>query len=334
MMKLTNKITPIVVASTLMFSAMASAQSLKFSANGSPNDPQTLALHTMKEHIEAKLPKFNIRVFDSATLIKQGQQAQALARGKVDVAYLTPTWIAKKLPQWDLLETPYLLTGPEHMCAVWQSDELQSMIDDVEKEMKTVLLGVAYQGVRTLNLRKAKEVQTPKDLDGFKLRVVPSPANIAMGKALGTNPTPVPFKELYLALQTGAVDGQDNPLTITYNNKFHEVTEQITLTNHKVLPMMPAVSKRLWDHLSPEERVVFKEASDIAMSEFSKHVIEKEKLLIEEFKAKGIAVTEPDRKAFRQHALNYFKQSEFSKVWKPGMFEMVANLEIPQTCKF
>ncbi len=324
---------PILLTSAAFLSTAVSAEKLRFSANGAPNDPQTIALHTMKRHIENKLPKFDIQVFDSATLVKQGQQTQALARGKVDVAYLTPTWIAKKLPEWDLLETPYLLKGPEHMCAVWQTDELKTMIQEVENKMNAVLIGVAYQGVRTLNLRKAKKISTPQDLDGFKFRVVPSPANIAMGKALGTNPTPVPFKELYLALQTGAVDGQDNPLTITYNNKFHEVTEQITLTNHKVLPMMPAVSKRLWDRLSEEERSVFKEAGNIAMNEFSNLVIEKEKTLIDVFKSKGIKITEPNREAFREYALDYFKHSDFASAWKPGMFEMIANLEIPSQCE-
>lgn len=334
-MKPVKRTVQAIAMASLLAPAAVSAETvkMKFSSNGAPGDSQTVALRIMKEYIESVNPDFQIKVFDSATLIKQGQQTQALARGTVDVAWLAPTWIAKKLPAWDILATPYLLTGPEHVCAVWNSDVGKTMVAEVKDSMKAVVLGMAYQGARTLNLRDVKDIKTPADMKGVKFRVVPSPSNIAMGKALGANPTPVAFKELYLALQTGTVDGQDNPLPITYKNKFYEVTKQIVLTRHKVLTLMPTVSEKAWNGLSDADKRLFQRAGELAVRYFTESVVLQEGRLVEVLKGKGMTFTTPDREAFRQAALDYFQKSEFAEKWKPGMFDQIKNMSIPASCK-
>ncbi len=319
------------VALAMAFTATASAQALQFSTAGRPNDPDTIAMNAWADYIEAN-SDLEVNVFDSASLIEQGRQAQALGRGTVDAAYMSPAWVSQQVPIWGVLETPYLLTGPDHVCAFRQSNLFDQMVAEVEAEMSLVLLDAAYQGTRTLNLREQRDVQTPEDLNGLTIRVVPSPSNILMGEGLGGAPTPVPFSELYLALQTGTVDAQENPLTLIYSNRFFEVTEQIVNTNHKTLIQFLAFSSRCWAKLTEEQREVVRAGAAEAMAAYTQSVIEQEATLRETMEAEGIVFTDPDLEAFRSTMLGLFQNSELAEGWAEGMFETIAEMEIPDGC--
>ncbi len=320
-----------VVLIALMAAGAAQAQTLKFSTTGKPNDPDTVAMKAWETYIEAN-SDLEVDVFDSASLVEQGKQGQALGRGTVDAAYMAPAWIGDQIPAWSVLETPYLLTGPDHACAFRQSDLWDEMVAEVEAEMGIVLLDQGYQGTRTLNLREQKEVNTPEDLAGMSIRVVPSPTNILMGEGLGGNPTPVPFSELYLALQTGTVDAQENPLTLIHSNKFYEVTDQVVNTRHKVLIQFPAFSQRSWERLSEEDRAVVAEGAQQAMAEYTAAVMEMEANLQSEMESAGLVFTDPDREAFRSAMLEKFQGSELAGGWRDGMFDRIAAMEIPSDC--
>ncbi len=310
----------------------AHAQALKFSTVGKGTDPDAVAMRVWESYIEEN-SDLEVDVFDSAALIEQGKQGQALARGTVDAAYMSPAWFADQAPAWEILATPYLLTGPDHICALRNSPLWGEMVSDVESAMNLKLLDAAYQGTRTLNLRKKRDVQTPADMAGLSLRVVPSPSNILMGEGLGGNPTPVPFSELYLALQTGTVDAQENPLTLIYSQKFYEVTEQIVNTRHKVLIQFPAFSSRSWAKLTDGQRKVVADGAAAAMAAYTKNVMEQEASLQSTIEAAGVVFTDPDREAFRSAVLDKFKTSELAANWKDGMFDTIANMDIPADCK-
>ncbi|GAB5374969.1 MAG: TRAP transporter substrate-binding protein DctP [Acuticoccus sp.] len=329
-MKLTGLVAATAIA--VAFAATgAEAQALKFSTVGKPNDPDAVAMRAWAQYIEDN-SDLEVDVFDSAALVEQGKQGQALARGTIDGAYMAPAWIAEKEPAWGVLATPYLLTGPEHICAFRMSPLWDEMVADVEGSMKLKLLGAAYQGTRTLNLRAEKDVKTPADLEGMSIRVVPSPSNILMGEGLGGNPTPVPFSELYLALQTGTVDAQENPLTLIYSNKFYEVTDQIVNTKHKVLMQFPAFSQRNWEKLSEADQKVVADGAREAMAAYSRNVMEQEASLQATMEKEGLVFTDPDREAFRTAMLEKFKASDLAKDWQDGMFDKIAALEIPAEC--
>lgn len=317
-----------VALSALLAAGAAQAQALKFSTTGKPNDPDTVAMRAWEAHIEEN-SDLEADVSDSASLVEQGQQAQALGRGTVDAAYMAPAWIAERVPAWSVLETPYLLTGPDHACAFRESPFWEAMVAELEDDMGIVLLDQGYQGTRTLNLRERKDITTPDDLAGMSIRVVPSPTNILMGEGLGGNPTPVPFSELYLALQTGTVDAQENPLTLIHSNKFYEVTDQVVNTRHKVLIQFPAFSQRSWEALSEEDRAVVAEGAREAMAAYSTDVLAQEARLQSEMEAAGLVFTDPDRDAFRSAMLDEFQASELAAEWREGMFEQVAEMEIP-----
>lgn len=329
------KLTGLLAATALAVAFAASganAQALKFSTVGKPNDPDAIAMREWAKYIEDN-SDLEVDVFDSAALVEQGKQGQALARGTIDAGFMAPAWIAEKDPKWGILATPYLLTGPDHICAFRMSPMWDEMVADVEDTMKLKLLDTAYQGTRTLNLRAEKDVKTPEDLKGMSIRVVPSPMNILMGEGLGGNPTPVPFSELYLALQTGTVDAQENPLTLIYSNKFYEVTDQIVNTKHKVLIQFPAYSSRNWEKLSAEEQEVVQKGAEQAMAAYTKSVIDQEASLQATMEKEGLKFTDPDREAFRTAMLEKFKSSDLAKEWEDGMFEKIASLEIPAECQ-
>lgn len=310
----------------------AIAEALKFSTVGKGSDPDVVAMKVWEEYIEAN-SDLEVDVFDAASLVEQGKQGQALARGTIDAAYMSPAWFADQAPQWEIFATPYLLSGPDHICAIRNSDIWDQMVTEIEDAMSLKILDAAYQGTRTLNLRKKADVMSPADLEGMSLRVVPSPSNILMGEGLGANPTPVPFSELYLALQTGTVDAQENPLTLIHSQKFYEVTEQIVDTKHKVLIQFPAYSSRNWENLTPEQQQVVADGAAEAMAAYTKTVMDLEASLQETLEGEGIVFTQPDREAFRSAVQEKFLSSDLAANWEDGMFEKIANMEIPDSCK-
>jgi TRAP-type C4-dicarboxylate transport system substrate-binding protein len=330
-MKMMTRTFAVSAVALLLAAGAAEAQTLKFSTTGKPSDPDAIAMRAWEAYIEEN-SELEVDVFDSAALVEQGKQGQALGRGTIDAAYMSPAWLSEQVPAWGVLETPYLLTGPDHICAFRQSPLWDQMVTEVRDAMDIILLDAAYQGTRTLNLRSKKDVQTPADMAGMSIRVVPSPSNILMGEGLGGNPTPVPFSELYLALQTGTVDSQENPLTLIYSNKFYEVTEQIVNTKHKVLIQFPTVSKITWDKLSEADRAVVLAGAEQAMADYSQSVIEQEATLQATMEEEGIVFTDPDREAFRTAMLETFQSSELAADWTPGMFEQIAEMEIPADC--
>ncbi len=329
------KTTTVTALTALAFGLAAgavNAQELKFSTTGSGSDPDVIAMQVWEEYIEAN-SDLEVEVFDSASLVEQGRQGQALARGTVDAAYMSPAWFTDAAPQWEIFATPYLLSGPDHICAVRHSDIWDQMVAELRDSMSIVILDAAYQGTRTLNLRERMDVMTPDDLAGVSLRVVPSPSNILMGEGMGAQPTPVPFSELYLALQTGTVDAQENPLTLIHSRRFYEVTEQIVMTNHKALIQFPTFSARSWDRLTDEQRQVVSDGAAVAMASYTQSVVEQEASLRESLEAEGILFTDPDRDSFRTAVQQRFLESELADAWQDGMFERIASLEIPAECR-
>lgn len=329
---MSTAITACVVLALGMTATNATSETLKFSTVGKGSDPDVVAMKVWEEYIETN-SDLEVDVFDSASLVEQGKQGQALARGTVDAAYMSPAWFSDQAPQWEIFATPYLLSGPDHICAIRNSDIWDQMVGEIEEAMGLKILDAAYQGTRTLNLRKKADVKTPADLEGMSLRVVPSPSNILMGEGLGANPTPVPFSELYLALQTGTVDAQENPLTLIHSQKFYEVTEQIVDTKHKVLIQFPTYSSRNWEKLTSKQQRVVADGAAAAMAAYTKNVMGLEASLQATLEGEGIVFTQPDRDSFRSAVQQKFLTSELAANWEDGMFEKIANIDIPDSCK-
>ena len=203
---------------------------------------------------------------------------------------------------------------------------MEPLKEQVEDTLGVKLLTVIYLGRRQLNLRTDQEVMTPADLAGVKLRMPGSDSWQFLGKALGANPTPMAFTEVYTGLQTGAVDGQDNPLPTDKDAKFYEVTKQIVLTSHLVDLNYLAISKKVWDKLTPEQQAQLQKAADDAAAFGRKNQLALEGELVDFFVEKGLKVYEPDLNAFRTHVQKAYLESDFSDTWPEGMVEKINKL--------
>ena len=164
---------------------------------------------------------------------------------------------------------------------------------------------------------------TPDDLKGVKLRMPDSPAWIFLGKALGANPTPLAFSELYLALQTGTVDGQDNPLPTDKAAKFYEVTKQVVLTDHLVDGLLFVINDQTWNALTPDQQKVIQDAARAAIAYNDTNRIAEERSIVDFLKGQGLDVYSPDVQAFRQHVLNAYLNDPISKDWPPGIIQQL-----------
>jgi TRAP-type C4-dicarboxylate transport system substrate-binding protein len=196
----------------------------------------------------------------------------------------------------------------------------------VEDELNMKLLSVLYFGARHVNLRTEKEVMTPEDLAGVNLRMPGTEAWQFLGKALGANPTPMAFAEVYTGLQTGAIDGQDNPLPTVFDKKFYEVTKQIILTSHLVDLNYIAISKKVWDKMTPEQQATVQAAADEASKHCQENQVKKEEELVTFFKEQGLKVYKPDLDAFRKHAQEMYLKSDIAKSWPKGLLEKINSL--------
>jgi TRAP-type C4-dicarboxylate transport system substrate-binding protein len=166
-------------------------------------------------------------------------------------------------------------------------------------------------------------VNVPADLAGVKLRMPGSKAWQFLGNALGANATPLAFEEVYLAMQTGTIDGLENPLPDAISAKFYEVSKQVILTGHQVANIFFTIAKPFWDSLSDEERAAILAAEDAAKKLNDDGVLATEADGKAFFEKNGNTVTAPDVAAFRTQVLDKFLNSEFAKSWPPGLLDRI-----------
>lgn len=297
---------------------------LKFTTVSVPTDLHTQAMGVFKEKLEElEAGTFDIQLYDSGALFGQNGDLDALQRGNAEMAYVSFQLIADAIPKFGLLTAGYLFQDADHYRAFMESDIGQEFKQTVSDEMGIQLLSVCYLGTRELNLRKQMDVQTPADLEGVKLRMPSSDAWLFLGEALGANPTPLPFSEVYLGLQTGTVDAQDNPLPTVEAAKFYEVTEQIVLTDHLVDGLPMALNNQTWDKLDEEQKAHMVEAAQAACEWNNERRYAEEDRLVEFFESEGLTVTTPDVDAFRQHVQDFYLNSERAKEWPEGWVDRI-----------
>ncbi len=257
------------------------------------------------------------------TLFKQGTELVAIARGNLDMSITSAQELAKLIPEWSIFTAGYLMRGPEHQRKVFDGEIGKKMYQLVEDKLGVKLLSVMYYGTRQLNLRIDKKINTPEDLKGVNLRMPGTDAWQFLGKALGANPTPMAFTEVYTGLQTGAIDGQDNPLPTDKDKKFYEVTKQIVLTGHLADMNFLAFSKKVWDKLSADQQATVMKAAKDASASITASIVKNEAELVDFFKGKGLKVYTPDVASFRARAQKMYLESDFSKDWPEGLIDRI-----------
>jgi len=302
-------------------SAMAQDKpTLKFAAVFSDNDIRADAMRMLGEALS---DDFTFQPHFGATLFKQGTELVALQRGNLETGIVAPQDIAKQLPSWSILTAAYLFRDADHLKRFFESEAGQEMKTLAEEELGIRILAPVYFGARQLNLKPEKTINTPADMAGIKLRMPGGDAWQFLGSALGANPTPMAYTEVYTGLQTGAIDGQDNPLPNDYNMKFYEVTSQIVLTNHLIGYDLFVVSEETWDSLSEAQRQTLERKVNKAVDWSTQKHLKQEAELVEFFKKEGLKIYKPDVDAFREHAQKAYLESDFAKDWPDGMLDKI-----------
>ncbi|WP_106752518.1 TRAP transporter substrate-binding protein DctP [Pannonibacter carbonis] len=259
----------------------------------------------------------------NGTLFKQATELEAIARGNLEMAITSAQELAQFVPEFSVFSAGYLHRDAAHQVAVFNAPLMEPFKQRVEDTLGVKLLTVMYLGRRQLNLRTDQEIKTPADLANVKLRMPGTDAWQFLGRALGANPVPVAFGEIYTALQTGAIDGQDNPLPTVRDSKFYEVTKQIVLTSHLVDLNYLAISKAVWDKMTPEQQAATQAAADAAAETARGRQLTLEDELVSFMKEKGLKVYEPDVAAFRAKVQADYLASDYAKAWPAGIVDEI-----------
>lgn len=322
----------LIVTSLLVSTGLSGAEAkitLTWSSVSVPDDAHTKAMNVFKEELEKLTDgEIEVEVFHSGQLFTQEGQQGAIRKGTLDMCYTGPNWLAEFIPYLSMFAAAYTFKDYEHMSKTFNGEIGKEMFEDVANQIGVRPLGAFYLGTRQLNLRDiGREVTTPADMKGVKLRMPNTPTWLFMGKALGANPTPLSFTEVYMGLKTGTIDGQDNPLPTDKNAKFYEVTKYIILTDHFINPVFPTINEKKWQSLSPELQEKVYQALEKAREVCDTTNLEAEAELVEFFKNEGMTIITPDKEAFIEHAQKmYLENEEISGSWDMELFDKVQEL--------
>ena len=292
--------------------------------SGSETDQRSVAMAEvfapMVEGFADYQPGYN------GTLFAQGTELEAISRGNLTLSIASAQELAQFFPEFSIFATGYVHQDAAHQVRVFNNPLMDPFKKTVEDELGVKLLSVMYLGRRHVNLRQSREdldVKTPEDLAGVNLRMPGTDAWQFLGSALGAAPTPMAFTEVYTALSSGAVDGQDNPLPTVVDAKFYEVTKQIALTSHLVDLNYIAFSKETWDSLTPDQQLTVQRAADAAAAYGRLKQLEKENNLADFIGSECVEIYTPDLEAFRTHVQAQYVDSEFAASWPEGVLEQI-----------
>ena len=245
--------------------------------------------------------KFEIQVFPASSLGKETDLNQGLTLGTVDIIISGASFAARTYPRFGIAYYPFIFRDSDHLLAFSKSALFQEMTQEFRRKTGIQVTAYAYYGARQTTGQKV--FNTCADIKGLKIRVPDAPAYITTWQACGANPTPIAFAEVYLALQNGTVDAQENPLTAIEAKKFFEVQKTIMLTSHVVEGLITMVGPHVWNTLSPAEQKMFTEVMQEASARITAKIKKREAELIDFFKSKGLKVVNVDRQSFQDTVL-------------------------------
>jgi TRAP-type C4-dicarboxylate transport system substrate-binding protein len=297
---------------------------IRFAAVFSDKDIRADMIRMLAKDIEGD---FKLEPFYAGSMFKQGTELVALQRDNLEMGNIAPQDISKQIPAWSILTSAYLFRDANHLNAFWSGELGAQFKKQAEDQAKVRILGPTFFGTRQVGLKPNKKISTPADLAGIKLRMPPGDAWQLLGRSLGANPTPMAYAETYTGLQTGAIDGQDNPLPNVQNMKFYEVMSQIVLTSHLVGYDLLTVSLKTWNGMGAAKQKSFQAAADKAMAWSAAEHQKREAELADGFRKQGLQVYAPDRNAFRAHAQKVYLASDEAKEWPKGMLEKINALK-------
>ncbi|ARV20297.1 2,3-diketo-L-gulonate-binding periplasmic protein YiaO [Curvibacter sp. AEP1-3] len=248
---------------------LASAQdikerTIKFGLNSPEGHPAVAGMRKFASAVEAKSGgKMKVQLFLNGALGSDQATLSALKGGTVEMAVMNSGILASEVKALEVFDFPFMFANEKEADAIVDGPIGQKMHAALADKG---IIGLSYWelGFRNITTGK-KQITKVDDIAGLKLRVIPNAINVDWVKALGANPTPLPFPEVYAALEQGAIDGQENPIAVIAANKFWEVQKNVALTNHQYNPQSVIFSKKVWDTMSPAEKKIIDDSADEAV---------------------------------------------------------------------
>lgn len=311
-----------VIASAFFISVNAAAQqTLQLAHNAAEGNPKWDASELFAELVEEGTN--GELIVDVGGNAQYGDDMEAITQMRMGtLAFSTNSQGATSsvVPQFSVLGLPFLFNS---LPSAWKvmDGEVGDELKRLSEEKGLVLLALWDNGIRHVS-NNVRPIETPDDLEGLKVRTPPDEMTVDIFEALGANPTPMNFSELYIALEQGVVDGQENPLMNIYSSKLHEVQDYISLTGHKYESTPLLMSKMVWDSLSPEHQEVIQQAA-IEAGEFNRQAsLEADDTLRSAMEEAGVAFNQVNPEPFIEATSSVYDQwaEEY-----PELVDMVVN---------
>jgi tripartite ATP-independent transporter DctP family solute receptor len=243
--------------------------------------------------------KYEIQVFPASSLGKESDINQGLTLGTVDIILTGASFAGNTYKPLAVTYFPFIFRDSDHLLKYGKSEVFAELARGYDEKSGNKVTALTYYGARHVTSTAARPITKPEDMKGLKIRVPDAAAYLAFPRALGANATPIAFAEVYLALQNGTVDAQENPLPTIEAKKFYEVQKNISLTGHIVDSLLTVLSGQLWGRLTPDEKKIFTEVTQEAAERCGREIIAAEARLVDEFKKRGNNVIVVDKAAFR-----------------------------------
>jgi len=289
--------------------------------------PEFLGLKKFKEIVEAKTNgRYDVQLYANAQLGDDVKATEALRAGTLEMTGPSSTPLAGISKELMVFDLPFLFPNTKVAYQVMDGPVGQKILDGLEAKG---LKGLAYweNGFRHLT-NSVREVKDPADIKGMKIRVMQNPMHMATWKAMGANPTPMPFSEVFTAMQQKTIDGQENPIPTIYLSKYNEVQKYATLTGHVYTPFVLLMSKKVWDPMDKDDQKIFQDAAYVARDYVRQVSKEMNDSQVAKLREAGMTVTE-----LTPAQLNAFQDSvkpvyaEFAdKIGKPLVDELQAEV--------
>lgn len=299
------------------------AINIKFGSTGNDEHQYTIYGKFFKQKVE-ELSKGRIKVtiYPNNALGNEREMAEGTLMGSMEMCCVTsdgtlPSWV----PETQILSVPYLFANKQDAYYVLDG-ALQKYLGPKFESKGAVHLGFAELGFRHFTNNK-KAINTPADMAGMKIRVQEAPIWFALMDALKATATPVPFSELYTALQQGMVDGQENPIGSIHSGKFYEVQKYLSLDGHTYAAGSAIMNKKFFDGLSAEDKKLIQDAANYARDAQRKDINGREEKMLAEMKEKGMQVNTPDVKAFQEATKGIPALPQVQKLVSPDLVNLV-----------
>ncbi|PCI88221.1 MAG: ABC transporter substrate-binding protein [Hyphomicrobiales bacterium] len=295
-----NKISTAIVAGVIMVAGATTAlatETLKWAHVYESGSPYHIKAQWAADEIaKATDGRVEVKVFPASSLGKEVEINEGLGIGAVDIIYTGPSFVERYYGPIAISDYPFIMRGYDHWVSYRTSDLFKELSDGYHDATGNQVMSLVYYGQR--HVTSNKPILKPSDMEGLKIRVPNSPLMLMFPNAVGANPTPMAFSEVYLALQQGVVDAQENPLPTIKFKKFYEVQSNINLTGHILNSLLIIASDDALARVGDDQAVV-KEILEKAAMMISEEIYKSETDLISWFEEQGIAVNVVDKKPFQ-----------------------------------